>query len=118
MVAEVLDYAKSCNLIRLPEPGRDGDDKSKYCAYHRNRGHDTEDCNILNRDEPPPAPNTEQTIHISHPPFVADLSFYAAEDFLRRSMAIIAALSPSVATLPPSSFHRHQVIVERREGVS
>ncbi|XP_031099713.1 uncharacterized protein LOC116003912 [Ipomoea triloba] len=49
LVAEVLDYAQSCNLIRLPEPGRDGEDKSKYCAYHRNRGHNTEDCSSLKR---------------------------------------------------------------------
>lgn len=48
-MAEVLDYAQSCNLIRLSKPGRDRDDKSKYCAYHRNRGHDTDDCSSLKR---------------------------------------------------------------------
>lgn len=48
-MVEVLDYAQSCNLIWLPEPSRDGDDKSKYCAYHRNKGHDTEDCAGLKR---------------------------------------------------------------------
>ncbi|XP_019178831.1 PREDICTED: uncharacterized protein LOC109173965 [Ipomoea nil] len=38
---EALKYAQSCNLIRLPEPSRDGHDKSKHCAYHRSKGHDT-----------------------------------------------------------------------------
>lgn len=45
----MLDYAQSYNLVRLPEPGRDGEDMSKYCAYHRNRGHNTEDCSSLKR---------------------------------------------------------------------
>ncbi|XP_019160709.1 PREDICTED: uncharacterized protein LOC109157263 [Ipomoea nil] len=46
-VTEVLDYAQGCNLIQLPEPGRDGQDTSKFCAYHRNRGHTTDECRVL-----------------------------------------------------------------------
>ncbi|XP_019150965.1 PREDICTED: uncharacterized protein LOC109147762 [Ipomoea nil] len=46
-VTEVLDYAQGCNLIQLPEPGRDGRDTSKFCAYHRNRGHTTDECRVL-----------------------------------------------------------------------
>ncbi|XP_019171002.1 PREDICTED: uncharacterized protein LOC109166509 [Ipomoea nil] len=45
--AEILDYAQGCNLIQLPEPGRDGRDTTKYYAYHRNRGHTTEECRVL-----------------------------------------------------------------------
>ncbi|XP_031120929.1 uncharacterized protein LOC116024169 [Ipomoea triloba] len=46
-VAEVLQFAQSCHLIQLPAPARDGPDKEKYCAYHHNRGHDTEECHVL-----------------------------------------------------------------------
>ncbi|XP_031131878.1 uncharacterized protein LOC116033264 [Ipomoea triloba] len=46
-VAEVLQFAQNCHLIQLPAPARDGPDKDKYCAYHRNRGHDTEECHVL-----------------------------------------------------------------------
>ncbi|XP_019156903.1 PREDICTED: uncharacterized protein LOC109153491 [Ipomoea nil] len=46
-VTEILDYAQGCNLIQLPEPGRDGRDTSKFCAYHRNRGHTTDECRVL-----------------------------------------------------------------------
>ncbi|XP_019159667.1 PREDICTED: uncharacterized protein LOC109156267 [Ipomoea nil] len=35
------------NVATLPEPGRDGRDTSKYCAYHRNRGHTTDECRVL-----------------------------------------------------------------------
>ncbi|XP_019193711.1 PREDICTED: uncharacterized protein LOC109187795 [Ipomoea nil] len=42
-----MQYAKSCNLIRLPHPGPEGKDKSKHCAYHRCAGHDTEECTHL-----------------------------------------------------------------------
>ncbi|XP_019178847.1 PREDICTED: uncharacterized protein LOC109173987 [Ipomoea nil] len=42
-----MQYAQSCNLIRLPHPGPDGPDKSKHCAYHRCAEHDTEDCTHL-----------------------------------------------------------------------
>ncbi|XP_019199713.1 PREDICTED: uncharacterized protein LOC109193304 [Ipomoea nil] len=45
--AEAMQYAQSCNLIRLPQPGPDGKDKSKYCAYHQCAGHDTEECTHL-----------------------------------------------------------------------
>ncbi|XP_019160760.1 PREDICTED: uncharacterized protein LOC109157315 [Ipomoea nil] len=45
--AEAMQYAQSCNLIRLPHPGPDGQDKSKHCAYHRCAGHDTEECTHL-----------------------------------------------------------------------
>ncbi|XP_019158008.1 PREDICTED: uncharacterized protein LOC109154736 [Ipomoea nil] len=45
--AETLQYAQSCNLIRLPRPGQEGKDKSKHCAYHRCSGHDTEECTTL-----------------------------------------------------------------------
>ncbi|XP_019177887.1 PREDICTED: uncharacterized protein LOC109173083 [Ipomoea nil] len=45
--AEAMQYAQSCNLIRLPHPGQDGPDKSKHCAYHRCAGHDTEECTHL-----------------------------------------------------------------------
>ncbi|XP_019164309.1 PREDICTED: uncharacterized protein LOC109160479 [Ipomoea nil] len=45
--AEAMQYAQSCNLIRLPHPGQDGPDKSKHCAYHRCVGHDTEECTHL-----------------------------------------------------------------------
>ncbi|XP_019195819.1 PREDICTED: uncharacterized protein LOC109189661 [Ipomoea nil] len=45
--AEAMQYAQSCNLIRLPQPGPDGPDKSKHCAYHRCAGHDTEECTHL-----------------------------------------------------------------------
>ncbi|XP_019188930.1 PREDICTED: uncharacterized protein LOC109183198 [Ipomoea nil] len=45
--AEALQYAQSCNLIRLPRPGQEGKDKSKHCAYHRCAGHDTEECTTL-----------------------------------------------------------------------
>ncbi|XP_019178989.1 PREDICTED: uncharacterized protein LOC109174180 [Ipomoea nil] len=38
---EAMQYAQSCNLIRLPHPRQDGPDKSKHCAYHRCAGHDT-----------------------------------------------------------------------------
>ncbi|XP_019190804.1 PREDICTED: uncharacterized protein LOC109185280 [Ipomoea nil] len=46
-VAEAMQYAQSCNLIRLPQPGPDGPDKTKHCAYHRCAGHDTEECTHL-----------------------------------------------------------------------
>ncbi|XP_019160797.1 PREDICTED: uncharacterized protein LOC109157353 [Ipomoea nil] len=42
-----MQYAQSCNLIRLPQPGPDGPDKTKHCAYHRCAGHDTEECTHL-----------------------------------------------------------------------
>ncbi|XP_019156916.1 PREDICTED: uncharacterized protein LOC109153504 [Ipomoea nil] len=42
--AEAMQYAQSCNLIKLPHPGRDRPDKSKHCAYHRCAVHDTEEC--------------------------------------------------------------------------
>ncbi|XP_019181683.1 PREDICTED: uncharacterized protein LOC109176746 [Ipomoea nil] len=45
--AEAMQYAQSCNLIRLPHPRPDGKDKSKHCAYHRCAGHDTEECTHL-----------------------------------------------------------------------
>ncbi|XP_019159497.1 PREDICTED: uncharacterized protein LOC109156115 [Ipomoea nil] len=45
--AEAMQYAQSCNLIRLPQPGPDGSDKTKHCAYHRCAGHDTEECTHL-----------------------------------------------------------------------
>ncbi|XP_031131760.1 uncharacterized protein LOC116033140 [Ipomoea triloba] len=44
---EILEYAQSCNMIQLPAPSRDGLDKDKYCAYHRNRGHETDECHVL-----------------------------------------------------------------------
>lgn len=34
-------------MIQLPAPLRDGPDKDKYCAYHRNQGHETEECHVL-----------------------------------------------------------------------
>ncbi|XP_031099717.1 uncharacterized protein LOC116003918 [Ipomoea triloba] len=46
-VAKVLQYAQSCHMIQLPAPSKDGPKKDKYCAYHRNRGHDTEECHVL-----------------------------------------------------------------------
>ncbi|XP_019159728.1 PREDICTED: uncharacterized protein LOC109156348 [Ipomoea nil] len=46
---EAMQYAQSCNLIRLPHPGQDGPDKSKHCAYHRCAGHDTEECTHLHQ---------------------------------------------------------------------
>ncbi|XP_019199134.1 PREDICTED: uncharacterized protein LOC109192882 [Ipomoea nil] len=45
--AEAMQYAQSCNLIKLPHPGQDGPDKTKHCAYHRCAGHDTEECTHL-----------------------------------------------------------------------
>ncbi|XP_019154315.1 PREDICTED: uncharacterized protein LOC109150792 [Ipomoea nil] len=45
--AKAMQYAQSCNLIRLFHPGQDGPDKSKHCAYHRCAGHDTEECTHL-----------------------------------------------------------------------
>ncbi|XP_031124216.1 uncharacterized protein LOC116026930 [Ipomoea triloba] len=46
-VAEVLQHAQACHMIQLPAPSKDDPDKDKYCAYHRNRGHDTEECHVL-----------------------------------------------------------------------
>ncbi|XP_031120299.1 uncharacterized protein LOC116023437 [Ipomoea triloba] len=46
-IGEILEYAQSCNMIQLPAPARDGPDKDKYCAYHRNRGHETDECHVL-----------------------------------------------------------------------
>ncbi|XP_031101853.1 uncharacterized protein LOC116005756 [Ipomoea triloba] len=46
-VAEVLQYAQGCHMIQLPAPSKDDPDKDKYCAYHRNRGHDTEEFHVL-----------------------------------------------------------------------
>ncbi|XP_031096908.1 uncharacterized protein LOC116001158 [Ipomoea triloba] len=34
-------------MIQLLAPARDGLDKDKYCDYHRNRGHDTDECHVL-----------------------------------------------------------------------
>ncbi|XP_019179569.1 PREDICTED: uncharacterized protein LOC109174782 [Ipomoea nil] len=45
--AEAMQYAQSCNLICLPQPGPDGPDKTKHCAYHRCAGHDTGECTHL-----------------------------------------------------------------------
>ncbi|XP_019197163.1 PREDICTED: uncharacterized protein LOC109191031 [Ipomoea nil] len=45
--AEAMQYAQSCNHIRLPQPGLDWPDKSKHYAYHRCAGHDTEKCTHL-----------------------------------------------------------------------
>ncbi|XP_019200059.1 PREDICTED: uncharacterized protein LOC109193660 [Ipomoea nil] len=45
--AEAMQYAQSCNLIRLPHPRLDEKDKLKHCAYHRCVGHDTEECTHL-----------------------------------------------------------------------
>ncbi|XP_019189151.1 PREDICTED: uncharacterized protein LOC109183480 [Ipomoea nil] len=47
--AEAMQYAQSCNLIRLPHPGPDEKDKSKHCAYHQCAGHDTEECTHLKK---------------------------------------------------------------------
>ncbi|XP_019178823.1 PREDICTED: uncharacterized protein LOC109173956 [Ipomoea nil] len=44
---DVLRFSQSCNMIQLPEPQREGRDKTKYCAYHRSKGHETEDCTTL-----------------------------------------------------------------------
>ncbi|XP_031120334.1 uncharacterized protein LOC116023472 [Ipomoea triloba] len=46
-MAEVLEYAQACHMIQLPAPARDCPNKNKYCTYHRNRGHDTEECHVL-----------------------------------------------------------------------
>ncbi|XP_031097005.1 uncharacterized protein LOC116001256 [Ipomoea triloba] len=46
-IGEILEYAQSCNMIQLPAPARDGPDKDKYCAYHRNWGHETDECHVL-----------------------------------------------------------------------
>ncbi|XP_031095230.1 uncharacterized protein LOC115999524 [Ipomoea triloba] len=46
-IGEILEYAQSCNMIQLPAPARDGPNKDKYCAYHRNRGHETDECHVL-----------------------------------------------------------------------
>ncbi|XP_019192760.1 PREDICTED: uncharacterized protein LOC109187067 [Ipomoea nil] len=40
---DVLRHAQSCNMIQLPEPLRDGRDKTKQCDYHCCKGHDTEE---------------------------------------------------------------------------
>ncbi|XP_019168187.1 PREDICTED: uncharacterized protein LOC109163918 [Ipomoea nil] len=45
--AKAMQYAQSCNLIKLPPPEPEGRDKSKHCAYHRCVGHDTEECTHL-----------------------------------------------------------------------
>ncbi|XP_019178869.1 PREDICTED: uncharacterized protein LOC109174032 [Ipomoea nil] len=45
--AKALQCAQSCNLVKLPDPMRDGKDKTKYCASHRCQGHDAEDCTNL-----------------------------------------------------------------------
>lgn len=34
-------------MIQLPAPSQDEPDKRKYCAYHRNRCHDIEECHVL-----------------------------------------------------------------------
>ncbi|XP_031108414.1 uncharacterized protein LOC116012880 [Ipomoea triloba] len=46
-IGEILEYAQSCNMIQLPAPARDGPNKDKYCAYHRNRGHETDEYRVL-----------------------------------------------------------------------
>ncbi|XP_031108648.1 uncharacterized protein LOC116013134 [Ipomoea triloba] len=47
LVAKVLQYAQACHMIQLLAPSEDGPNKDMYCAYHRNRGHDTEECHVL-----------------------------------------------------------------------
>lgn len=34
-------------MIQLPTSSRDGPNNDKCCAYHRNRGYDTEECLVL-----------------------------------------------------------------------
>ncbi|KAJ1421729.1 hypothetical protein SESBI_13365 [Sesbania bispinosa] len=52
--ARILKEVYQSNLIRLPPQteGPKGLDMSKWCDYHRAKGHDTEDCwTLMNRIE-------------------------------------------------------------------
>ncbi|XP_031106926.1 uncharacterized protein LOC116011573 [Ipomoea triloba] len=46
-LVEVLQFAEQCNLIHPPEPIPEGEDKRKYCAFHRVKGHNTSECMAL-----------------------------------------------------------------------
>ncbi|XP_019171367.1 PREDICTED: uncharacterized protein LOC109166924 [Ipomoea nil] len=46
LAMDALRYTQSC-IARPCNLMRDGKDKSKHCAFHRCRGHDTEDCTNL-----------------------------------------------------------------------
>ncbi|XP_031112204.1 uncharacterized protein LOC116016181 [Ipomoea triloba] len=46
-LVEVLQFAEQCNLVHPPEPVPEGEDKSKYCAFHRVKGHNTSECMAL-----------------------------------------------------------------------
>ncbi|XP_031120287.1 uncharacterized protein LOC116023427 [Ipomoea triloba] len=46
-LVEVLQFAEQCNLVHPPEPVPEGADRSKYCAFHKVRGHDTTECIAL-----------------------------------------------------------------------
>ncbi|XP_031120311.1 uncharacterized protein LOC116023449 [Ipomoea triloba] len=48
-LVEVLQFAEQCNLIHPPEPVPEGEDKSKYCAFHRVKGHNTSECMAFHR---------------------------------------------------------------------
>ncbi|KAJ1440659.1 hypothetical protein SESBI_01725 [Sesbania bispinosa] len=52
--ARILKEVYQSDLIRLPPQaeGPKGPDMSKWCDYHRAKGHDTEDCwTLMNRIE-------------------------------------------------------------------
>ncbi|XP_031101985.1 uncharacterized protein LOC116005890 [Ipomoea triloba] len=46
-LVDVLQFAEQCNLIHPLEPVPEGEDKSKYCAFHRVKGHNTSECMAL-----------------------------------------------------------------------
>lgn len=50
---EILAYAKECNMVNLPPipPIKfTGIDRSKYCQFHRNHGHDIGEYYMLKQE--------------------------------------------------------------------